>query len=166
MGSEFYGLSKTFLEHKFADIGKRLKAAIGQLSDEQLNWRPGEEDNSIANLVVHLEGNARQRILSNLFGEPDTRDRDAEFDIGVALSKPELLESVDRTIGLLQEALEKLKPEEWLRGVDVRGKQTTVFEVLNQIGCHFSEHLGQVLFIAKTQLKDRYVTTSIPRAKR
>jgi uncharacterized damage-inducible protein DinB len=162
---EFYSLSKAYLEHKYAEIRNRMTAAVGQLSEAQLNWRPGEGDNSIANLIVHIEGNVLQRISAGIFGEPDNRDREAEFDT-VYRNKTELIDSIGRTFDLLNEALDKLSPEEWLRTMQVRGRETTVFDVLNQCASHFSEHLGQILYLAKLQLKDDYVTTSVPRAKR
>ncbi|TMV51443.1 DUF1572 domain-containing protein [Paenibacillus mesophilus] len=162
---EFYSLSKAYLEHKYEEIRNRMTAAVMQLSESQLNWRPGEGDNSIANLIVHIEGNALQRISAGIFGETDIRDREAEFDM-VYRTKTELLGSIGRTFDLLSEALNKLAPEEWLRTMQVRGRDTTVFDVLNQCASHFSEHLGQILYLAKLQLKDDYVTTSVPRVKR
>ncbi|TNJ67299.1 DUF1572 domain-containing protein [Paenibacillus hemerocallicola] len=162
---DFYGLSKTYLRQKCAEIRKRMTKAVGQLSDRQLNWRPDEGDNSIANLIVHIEGNVRQRISAGIFGEPDIRDRESEFETSVYSDKARLLASIDYTFGLLDEALDKLTPEEWLRTMPVRDRETTVFEVLNQCANHFSEHLGQILYLAKHQLKENYVTTSIPRPK-
>lgn len=141
-----------------------MKAAVVQLSDEQLNWRPGEEDNSIANLIVHIVGNARQNIASGIFGQTDNRDREAEFDTNIYAAKPQLLAMIDETFALLNDALEKQTADEWARTIPVRGNDTPIFHVLNQCASHYSEHLGQILYLAKLQLKDGYATTTIPRA--
>ncbi|MNN56142.1 hypothetical protein D3C81_1710580 [compost metagenome] len=50
------------LKNKFDEILNRILLVINQLTDEQLNWRPNESSNSIANLIVHIEGNIYERI--------------------------------------------------------------------------------------------------------
>ncbi len=50
-----------------------------QLSPEQIWWRPNSPSNSAGNLVLHLEGNVRQWIVSGLGGAADRRERDQEF---------------------------------------------------------------------------------------
>jgi hypothetical protein len=47
---------------KFAEIKNRMTAVIGQLSGEDINWRPDAESNNIANLVLHIAGNILQRV--------------------------------------------------------------------------------------------------------
>lgn len=42
---------------KFEQIKNRILSVINQLSDEDINWRPNEESNSISNLVIHIAGN-------------------------------------------------------------------------------------------------------------
>jgi hypothetical protein len=59
-------------------LGK-IKHCLGQLSDEQVWWRPRPSLNSIGNLILHLCGNVRQWIVGGLGGAADSRDRPAEF---------------------------------------------------------------------------------------
>jgi Protein of unknown function (DUF1572) len=40
--------------HQFAMSAKKIKHCLGQLTDQQVWWRPNEAQNSIANLVLHL----------------------------------------------------------------------------------------------------------------
>ncbi|WP_127579503.1 DinB family protein [Paenibacillus koleovorans] len=150
---------------KFQEIEKRWLAAIEQLSEEQLNWRPNEESNSIANLVVHIRGNVAERVSAGILGEPPTRDRDAEFALDVRLAKPELQRLVRESFQLLTGTIAGMSPDQLEQTQSVRGKQRTHLDVLLASAAHFSEHLGQVLYIAKLILDERYVTTSIPRAK-
>lgn len=42
---------KFLLIHKFEEIAQRMLRVVEQLDDEQLNWRPNESSNSIANLT-------------------------------------------------------------------------------------------------------------------
>jgi hypothetical protein len=55
------------------NIGK-IKHCLSQLNDRQVWWRPEESMNSIANIMLHLCGNIRQRISATVGGEPDNRD--------------------------------------------------------------------------------------------
>ena len=58
----------------------RIEHCLSQLTDAQTWWRPRADLNSVGNLVLHLAGNVRQLIGSELGGAPDARDRQAEFD--------------------------------------------------------------------------------------
>ena len=58
----------------------RIEHCLAQLTDTQAWWRPRADLNSVGNLVLHLTGNVRQLIGSELGGAPDARDRQAEFD--------------------------------------------------------------------------------------
>ncbi len=57
----------------------RIAACLRELSAEQIWWRPNPASNSVGNLVLHLEGNVRQWLVSGLGGTPDRRERDLEF---------------------------------------------------------------------------------------
>ena len=83
---------------QFQSCHRRLAHCLDQLSDEQIWWRADERLNSIGNLLLHVTGNMRQRILSLIGGEPDTRDRDAEFAERRHDSRRELRRRLDDTM--------------------------------------------------------------------
>lgn len=139
--------------------------AFDQLSEEQLNWRPNEESNSIANLIVHMEGNIRQRIKSGILGLPDKRDRDKEFDESLHFKKDDLKKLIEQSFDLMIETANKLSPEDLLKTQTLKNEQVTFFDLLNQSANHLSEHLGQILYIAKMLLNEQYITTSVPKKK-
>src|ERR1700733_13861366 len=56
-----------------------INRCIAKLSDEQMWHRGGDHENSVANLLLHLEGNLRQWFLHGIDGQPDVRNRDSEF---------------------------------------------------------------------------------------
>ena len=58
---------------------EKIEHCLGQLTVEQVWWRPTAEQNSIGNLVLHICGNVGQWILSGVGGMPDSRDRPLEF---------------------------------------------------------------------------------------
>ncbi|WP_198027763.1 DUF1572 family protein [Paenibacillus forsythiae] len=53
---------------------------MDQLSDEQVNWRPNDSSNSIANLMVHISGNINERISKGINNKDFIRNRDEEFE--------------------------------------------------------------------------------------
>src|SRR6266446_627114 len=57
----------------------RLQGCIESLTEEQVWWRPNGASNSIGNLVLHLNGNVRQWLVSSFNRLEDARDRPAEF---------------------------------------------------------------------------------------
>src|SRR5579862_1299439 len=67
-------------EHVLKEVHlPRILLCLKELSRQQIWWRPHEASNSVGNLVLHLEGNVRQWIISGLGGAPDKRQRDQEF---------------------------------------------------------------------------------------
>lgn len=70
----------------------KISHCVGQLSDEQVWWRPREEMNSIGNLLLHLTGNVRQWMIAGLGTAKDVRNRPAEFSQRGSIPKEELLE--------------------------------------------------------------------------
>jgi CTP-dependent riboflavin kinase len=98
-----------------------------------------------------------------MLGKPDKRDREAEFDLGVWLTLQEAKQLIEESFNLLENTIHNLSDDDLLNQQTVRGKVVTVYDVLNQCIAHFSEHLGQVLYVAKMLLADKYVCTSIPK---
>lgn len=149
------------LVRKFEEIRDTLKKGIDQLDDEEVNFRPDYESNTIANLVVHIEGNILQRIGTGLHGYQDERSRENEFSRELYVTKDDLLNRIDHSFAFLIESTKKLQYEDLLREIEVRGKPRTIYEVLQQCASHYSEHLGQILYISKICLGSSYKTTSI-----
>lgn len=156
---------KANLLHKAAEIRKRLLQAIRQLNEDQINWRFNSECNSIANILIHIKGNIHQRIEAGMMGATDVREREAEFSPDVRLTEQEAKALVSESFDLLEHAISSVPQGGLLKEQTVRGKSVTVYDVLNQCNAHFSEHLGQVLYVAKMLLAQDYVSTSIPRIR-
>ncbi|WP_199620777.1 DUF1572 family protein [Paenibacillus alkalitolerans] len=150
---------------KFEEMRTRMLKAVNQLNEEQLNWRPNDESNSIANIAVHIQGNYKQRIIHGILGHPDERDREAEFDSSVYLKPDEIVTIINEIFDGVADSLQKLAPEDLLKPSYIRSRQVTVYELYNQCSTHYSEHLGQILYLAKMFLNDAYETTSVPRRK-
>ncbi|GMK41326.1 hypothetical protein PCCS19_43820 [Paenibacillus sp. CCS19] len=152
--------NQTWLAGKFEEIRRRLLRAIEQLNDEQLNWRPNEASHSIVTLIRHMDGNMKERVEKGILLREVVRDRALDF-VPSPLTKDELLVIVDQRFGFLIETVKLLTETELMRKQTVRAKERTNLDMLHQCAAHYSEHMGQVLYIAKLCLNDAYKSTSI-----
>lgn len=133
----------------------RICTCLDSLTDDQVWWRPNESSNSIGNLLLHLNGNLRQWILSGLGGEQDARDRDSEFNERGPVPVAVLRQRLDSTIKSVELVISGLSPEELLRKRDIqRFKDVTGLEAVHHVTEHFAMHYGQILYITK-MLQDR-----------
>ncbi len=137
-----------FAAAKLETLSVRILAAQAQLSDEQFGWSSNEASNSVANLLLHLEGNLRQWILAGFLGQPDHRDRDAEFAPGV-LDRPEILGRFQSTVAEVLSALGTIAPSQLTEVIHPQGYRVTVLEAVFHVTEHFSYHAGQIFLLVK-----------------
>lgn len=140
--------------------------AIADISDQDLHYCPNEVFNSIAVLFKHISGNMQSRFSDFLIsdGEKSLRDRNAEFE-NAKESKAELLKKWDQAWNILNQTIEQLKPEDFIKIVTVNQNQMTVTEaILNQL-THYASHIGQIIYIAKMIRNDKWKYLSIPPQK-
>lgn len=139
------------------DYQVKIAAAMSQLTDEQIWWRPNGESNSIGNLILHLCGNVRQWIVAGVGGAADTRDRPQEFAQRDPIARGELvrrlqeaLREVDAVLAGLEAAINAGDGDAPLRRVCVpQGYEQTVLDVVFHVVEHFSYHTGQIVLLAK-----------------
>jgi uncharacterized damage-inducible protein DinB len=127
----------------------RIEDCLGRLSDEQIWARAAESENAVGNLVLHLSGNVRQWIVSAVGGQPDTRQRDAEFAARGGLPAADLTAHLGAVIGEAIATIEALPPEDLIRRISVQSYDVTVLEAIYHVVEHFSGHAGQIIFATK-----------------
>ena len=138
-----------YAAEKLTQLSGRVETCLGKLTPEQIWTRGADNQNAVGNLVLHLNGNVRQWILSGVGGAPNARDRDAEFsarggESAEALGRS-LRESVDAAIGLFR----TLPPARLAERVTIQGHDVTVLEAIFHVVEHFSGHTGQIIFVTK-----------------
>ena len=141
--------------------------AISQLTDEQFFALLDPESNSIAVLVKHLAGNMRSRWSEFLTtdGEKPYRRRDDEFRIEPADTRAALLERWEQGWQILLGTLEALGPAELERTVTIRTEPYTALGAAQRSFGHYSDHIGQIILLAKHFAGEKWQTLSIPRGK-
>ena len=147
----------------------KIKHCLNQLTDDQVWWRPQESMNSIANVILHLCGNIRQRIVATVGGEPDNRDRPREFAERGPIPKSELIHRLSEVAELAEEVLAGLRIEQLIeprryQGLNREFDGTVLSTILHSL-LHLSGHTQEIVYITRLQLGDNYefqVTPSPP----
>src|SRR5688572_4436535 len=84
---------------KLAENLDRIEACLTELPPHSLWARDSENENAVGNLLLHLEGNVRQWILSGIGDGPDERDRPSEFSARTGASASVLFSTLRGTVG-------------------------------------------------------------------
>lgn len=142
------GIAREFRRRMLDEYVPRIERCVAMLGEARCWQRPGVNGNSVANLLLHLEGNMRQWILVTFTGEPDQRDRNSEFRASSAeqTSSPgELMQRLRQTVTACVAAVERLDAAALLRRYHIqqRYEETGLAAVLHGLE-HFSGHAGQI----------------------
>jgi len=127
----------------------RILRCLEMLSGEEIWARPNAASNSVGNLVLHLEGNVRQWIISGLGGAPDLRQRDREFQERGPLPRRELASRLERTVDQACRVLRKLSARDLARVHAIQGFRVTGMAAVFHVAEHFSHHAGQIILATK-----------------
>ena len=134
---------------KLEQLVTRIRDCAGKLSTDEIWARGHENENAIGNLILHLNGNVRQWIISGVGGAPDTRARDAEFEARGGTEKAELVERLEATVREAIAVLGKVTPQRLMQHVTIQKYDVTVMEAIYHVVEHFSQHTGQIVFATK-----------------
>jgi hypothetical protein len=158
-------LTKSFLD-EYARYRVTAEKAMAQISDEALNRVVSADGNSIATLVRHISGNMISRFTDFMAsdGEKPWRERDAEFDAG-PFSRAEVDDAWKRGWEVLEREVGRLRDEDFMRTVTIRGQAMTVLEALLRNATHVAMHIGQIILLARVSAGDEWKTLSIPRGQ-
>ncbi|NKI25898.1 DUF1572 family protein [Arenibacter sp. 6A1] len=159
MNSYLTSVKKQFEYYK--SLGEKT---IDQLPDEMLFWIPATESNSIAMIVKHLHGNMLSRWTDFLTadGEKEWRKRDTEFNNDTT-TKPAAMAQWNQGWECLFNTIDTLKETDLEKVVYIRNMGHTVIEAINRQLCHYSYHIGQIVFLGKMIQNQKWQTLSIPK---
>ena len=167
-------MSTTLADHYLANVlveFRRYKSladrAMAQIDDPVFFAVLDPEANSIAILVKHMAGNMRSRWRDFLTsdGEKPDRDRDSEFILTPADTRPALMARWEEGWQTMFQALEPLAGTDLLRTVTIRGEPHTITAATNRQVAHYAYHVGQIVFLAKHARSSAWQSLSIPRGK-
>lgn len=128
----------------------RICQCLDSLTDDQIWWRPNEKNNSIGNLLLHLNGNIRQWILAPLGGIANKRDRDAEFAERRRPDTASLRNALEETLNQFDRIVSELSPADLRKIYTIqRHEGITALAAIYHVVEHFSMHSGQIFYITK-----------------
>lgn len=137
---------------------------FAQLSEKELLWQYGEEDNSIAQIVKHLSGNMLSRWTNFLTedGEKTWRNREQEF-VNPPSSKKEVIEVWEKGWNRLFDALNSIDDSNFDSKIRIRNEPHTIVEAINRQLAHYANHVGQIVLLGKMLKGQDWVSLSIPK---
>jgi hypothetical protein len=144
--------SSEFLEYSAGKLElylSRIETCIDKLTPEQIWARQSENENAVGNLVLHLEGNIRQWILGGVGGQPDVRDRYAEFEVRSGASGAELKVRLRATFEEAVAILGSVSPDRLTDRIQPQGYDVSVLEAIYQVVQHLAGHAFQIILLTK-----------------
>ncbi len=144
--------------------------ALAQVTDEDFFRTIDAESNSVAILVKHIGGNLVSRWTDFLTsdGEKPTRNRDGEFIVVNSSNTAEraaIMSLWDEGWGALSTTLTQLRPADLLATIKIRGEAMTALAAMHRGVAHISQHVGQIVLLAKHYRSADWKTLSIPRGQ-
>jgi len=151
LNSQVTNLFLDFSRHKLFDhYWPRLRACAEPLTEEQVWWRPNPASNSIANLILHLNGNVGQWLVASFNRQEDARNRPAEFAAESGLPPAQLLAILGATMNKAAQVLDRLTEADLVAPYEIQGYHVTGLEAVYQVVEHFGLHYGQIAYISKS----------------
>ena len=129
-----------FSANKLTQLMGRLETCVEMLTPEQLWARTSSNQNAVGNLLLHLNGNVQQWILHGVGGQPDHRQRDAEFAAREGGSAPELLVRLRATVEEAVALCRALPEQRLLERVHSQGYEGTALAAIYHVVEHFAGH--------------------------
>lgn len=141
--------------------------ALAQVSDDDFFRTIDAEANSIAILVKHVGGNLVSRWTDFLTadGEKPTRNRDGEFIVGANAQRAAIMSLWDAGWLALASTFAQLRPGDLTATVSIRGEAMTALAAMHRGMAHVSQHVGQIVLLAKHYRSADWKTLSIPRGQ-
>lgn len=139
------GIAAEFRRRLLGEYLPRIGRCVELLGEARCWQKPGPTGNSVANLLLHLDGNLRQWLLVTFAGEPDRRDRPAEFAAQGAAPATALLARLAATAERAVQVVEGLDADALLARyrIQQRYDETGLAAVLHVLE-HCSGHAGQI----------------------
>jgi uncharacterized damage-inducible protein DinB len=119
------------------------------LSDDQLWFRPNENSNSVANLLLHLRGNVAQWILGGVCGQPIERNRRAEFAQRERIPREDLISPLEETVASAVQNLKRLPASALTNEYVIQEYRVTGTAAVVHVVEHFAFHTGQIVTTTK-----------------
>lgn len=127
----------------------RISQCLSELSLIEIWHKQNTNTNSVGNLVLHLEGNIRQYIISGVGKRKDTRERSKEFLDGYDYTEEYLSKKLATTLIEANAIVQQLTHEDLSEEVTIQGFAHTRLSAIIHVIEHLSYHVGQITYYTK-----------------
>ena len=138
-----------YAAEKLDQLTGRIETCLGKLTPEQIWLRGAENQNAAGNLVLHLNGNVRQWILTGIGGAPDNRIRDEEFSARGGPGREALAKLLRGTVNEALSTIRSLPHQRLTERTAIQGHDVSLLEAIFHVVEHFSGHTAQIIFVTK-----------------
>jgi len=141
--------------------------ALAQVSDDDFFRTIDAEANSVAILVKHIGGNLVSRWTDFLTtdGEKPTRNRDGEFVVTANAQRAAIMSLWNDGWLALISTFGQLRADDLTATVSIRGEAMTALAAMHRALAHISQHVGQIVLLAKHYRSADWKSLSIPRGQ-
>ena len=138
-------------------VGRKVRGLVEPLSTDQLWRRPFPYGNSIGHLLLHLTGNLRYYIGTQIAGSGYVRDRPREFAETDRRPKEEVLREFDDALGMVVATLSAQSTADWGAPYEAVGAEDVGdrFSMFLRCAAHADHHAGQMIYLCKQLGLDR-----------
>ena len=164
-------ISANFLDYsakQMQALHKKIATCCGRLTEEQIWQRGGPHENSVGNIILHLEGNIRQWVLHGIDHLPDVRRRDDEFTLSPSIHSSAAFASLTNTINEATDVIANLPPARLTEVIDPQPtgtwRHTPILVAIYKVVSHLDHHTGQIILLTK-QMAGTDLDLSIPRKR-
>jgi hypothetical protein len=168
MADQFSELFLTACVKEMQHSEEHINRCLDKLSEEQMWHRGADHENSIANLLLHLEGNLRQWFLHGVDKQPDVRQRDSEFTLTPSRRSDEVRSQFAATLAECRQVIGSLPPARLLEITNPQPSgtwpATTILQAICRVTGHLQFHTGQIILLTK-QLTGKDLDLTIPRKR-
>ncbi|MEP6729952.1 MAG: DinB family protein [bacterium] len=148
----FIARSRHYLAYEYPT---KIQRCLDALPARALWQRTDASSNSIGNLLLHLEGNIRQWIVSSVGGAPDHRQRAAEFAAMDGSDAATLFAALRATLDAADTVIGGLSADDLASRRTIQGRDVTVLDAVYHVVEHFSLHTGQIILLTKLHAPGR-----------
>jgi len=149
MDSELASLFVAHSNKKLEQMTGHIETCLGKLNDDLIWNRGASHENTVGNLVLHLQGNVRQWMIHGVGGEPDVRVRDLEFSTAGGKTGAELAAGLRTTVNQAMEIISGVTASRLTAQVKPQNDRLSVLEAIYQVVGHFQQHTGQIMYATK-----------------
>jgi len=152
---------------RFAELKALGEKALERMDEGDLRFTPDPESNSVAVIVQHVAGNMISRWTDFLTtdGEKTDRNRDGEFVLAEGSTREKLRALWERGWQRLFDTVGALTPADLDRQVVIRGQSLSVVDAIHRQLTHYGQHVGQIVYIAKTRKWRTWESLSVPKKR-